>query len=146
MTVNYGKLILILSILKKRWSSMTPRTRLPLRSANLQDVTNLCCIGVEPHLSRNPSQATWISRDGTAMRNWGGSDQEGYCACGITGTCSRKNDVCNCDLGGTAQRVDEGFLTDGNSLPVTELQFGDNGDRSESGWHTLGPLICSGSS
>ena len=51
---------------------------------------------------------------------------------------------CNCDRNTAAETSDEGFLTDKNTLPVTELQFVDLGDSGEDGWFTLGPLICSG--
>ena len=29
--------------------------------------------------------AAWVSRNGTEMKHWGGSDQDGYCACGVAG-------------------------------------------------------------
>ncbi|XP_076818767.1 contactin-associated protein-like 4 [Clavelina lepadiformis] len=89
--------------------------------------------------------ATWLSRDGTHIHYWGGatSRRDGYCACGETGTCRRANTKCNCD--NTRQETsDEGYLTNKDILPVTGMQFGDLDDSSEAGWHTLGPLRCTG--
>ena len=59
-------------------------------------------------------------------------------------TCIYNRLKCNCDVNNSTATSDEGFLTDKDILPVTELQFGDLGDSSEHGWFTLGPLICSG--
>ena len=60
----------------------------------------------------------------------------------VAGSCSNSGNKCNCDQNGSPETSDEGFLTYKDHLPVTELQFGDAGDSSERGWHTLGPLIC----
>ncbi|XP_076809883.1 contactin-associated protein-like 4 [Clavelina lepadiformis] len=92
--------------------------------------------------------ATWLSRDGTHMRYWGGatSQRNDYCACGETGTCVDSTKRCNCDKNSSPETSDEGFLTDKDTLPVTGLQFGDAGDTGEYGWHTLGPLVCTGRS
>ena len=58
------------------------------------------------------------------------------------GTC-KNNKRCNCDANdGGITTTDEGFLTDKNLLPVIKMNFGDTGDSSEQGWHTLGPLKC----
>ncbi|XP_028393393.1 uncharacterized protein LOC114517773 isoform X1 [Dendronephthya gigantea] len=92
----------------------------------------------------------WVSRQGSKMNYWGGAAVDsGKCACGMTNSCAggRK---CNCDKNDWAWREDSGYLTDKNTLPVTELRFGDadgvsnhNGIR-ESGYHTLGKLRCWG--
>ena len=59
-------------------------------------------------------------------------------------SCFDPQKKCNCDQNDDPnERSDEGFLTNKNHLPVTELQFGDTGGSAERGWHTLGPLICS---
>ena len=52
-----------------------------------------------------------------------GSQQWKMC-CGMTNSCGGK---CNCDKNDEAWREDSGFLTDKNTLPVTELRFGDTG-------------------
>ena len=85
----------------------------------------------------------WVSRQGSKMNYWGGAVvNSGKCACGMTNRCSggRK---CNCDKNDRVWREDSGYLTDKNTLPVTELRFGDTtgGDK---GYHTLGKLQCWG--
>ena len=61
--------------------------------------------------------------------------------CFVAGSCSNPQKQCNCDRNDNTERSDEGFLTDKDHLPVTELQFGDAGT-GERNWYTLGPLIC----
>ncbi|CAK8671408.1 unnamed protein product [Clavelina lepadiformis] len=98
----------------------------------------------------NTYVATWLSRDGTHIHYWGGatSRRDGYCACGETGTCRHSNRgsayKCNCDNYDNDISSDEGYLTDKDTLPVTGMQFGDLDGSSEAGWHTLGPLRCTG--
>ncbi|XP_076823445.1 neurexin-4-like [Clavelina lepadiformis] len=96
----------------------------------------------------NEDFASWISRDGTQMRYWGGatSQRNDYCACGETGNCVDPSQKCNCDRNTAPETSDEGYLTDKDALPVTGLFFGDTDDSAEFGWHTLGPLICTGRS
>ena len=91
----------------------------------------------------------WVSRQGSKMNYWGGAAvNSGKCACGMTNSCAggRK---CNCDKNDQAWREDSGYLTDKNTLPVTELRHGDAsgntyGSDDESGYHTLGKLKCWG--
>ncbi|XP_039268365.2 EGF and laminin G domain-containing protein-like [Styela clava] len=94
----------------------------------------------------NPASpfAWWTSRGGEKMLYWGGSTsrQNGYCACGETGTCVNNQYKCNCDNNGNVMTQDEGYLTDMEKLPVSKMSFGDAGDPSEYGWHTLGKLEC----
>ena len=88
----------------------------------------------------------WVSRQGTKMKYWGGAAvNSGKCACGITNSCAGGN-KCNCDRNDLTWREDSGYLTDKNTLPVTELRFGDTGNASagEKGYHTLGKLRCWG--
>ena len=86
----------------------------------------------------------WVSRQGSKMNYWGGAAvNSGKCACGMTDSCPGGK-TCNCDMNDQAWREDSGYLTDKNTLPVTELRFGDLGDPHESGYHTLGKLRCWG--
>ena len=91
--------------------------------------------------------AWWVSRQGTQMKYWGGAAvNSGKCACGMTNSCAGGG-RCNCDKNDLILREDSGFLTDKNTLPVTELIFGDtgtNGGIDEYGYHTLGKLLCWG--
>ena len=69
----------------------------------------------------------------------------GKCACGMNNTCADESKRCNCDSGGNgALSEDSGYLSDRNTLPVTELRFGDTGGDTEQGKHTLGKLRCWG--
>jgi hypothetical protein len=86
----------------------------------------------------------WVSRQGSKMNYWGGAAvNSGKCACGMANTCAGEK-KCNCDVNDKTWREDSGYLTDKNTLPVTELRFGDTGDNREEGYHTLGKLRCWG--
>jgi hypothetical protein len=91
-------------------------------------------------------QAWWVSRQGRWMNYWGGAAvNSGKCACGMTNKCDGGG-KCNCDKNDSYWHEDNGYLTDKNTLPVTELRFGDTGDgkNNEYGYHTLGQLRCWG--
>ena len=60
----------------------------------------------------------------------------------ILESCINPKNVCNCDNNGPVWTSDEGYITDKDVLPVTKLKFGDNGDESEMGFHTLEALEC----
>ena len=85
----------------------------------------------------------WVSRQGSKMNYWGGAAvNSGKCACGMTNSCAG-GWKCNCDQNDETWREDSGYLTDKNTLPVTELRFGDTSNTSiEKGYHTLGKLRC----
>ena len=86
----------------------------------------------------------WVSRQGWKMNYWGGAAvNSGKCACGMTNSCVGGKS-CNCDANDMAWREDSGYLTDKNTLPVTELRFGDIGDANELAYLTLGKLRCWG--
>ena len=86
----------------------------------------------------------WVSRQGSKINYWGGAAvNSGKCACGMTNSCSGGG-KCNCDKNDRVWREDSGYLTNKNTLPVTELRFGDLGDSHEAGYHTLGKLRCWG--
>ena len=88
--------------------------------------------------------AWWVSRQGAKMDYWGGAAANSEkCACGMTNSCAGGR-PCNCDANDKVLREDSGFLTDKNTLPVTELRFGDTGSSTEYGYHTLGKLMCWG--
>ncbi|XP_076814580.1 contactin-associated protein-like 5 [Clavelina lepadiformis] len=89
---------------------------------------------------------SWVSRNGTRMKYWGGaaSRRDNYCACGETGTCVESDQLCNCDKNNLPETSDEGYITDPDALPVTQLQFGDTDGSGEYGFHTLGALECTG--
>ena len=94
-------------------------------------------------LLRN-SYGWWVSRQGSQMNYWGGAAvNSGKCACGMTNSCATSGHKCNCDTNDYTWREDSGYLTDKNTLPVTELRFGDT-TGIEAGYHTLGKLRCWG--
>ncbi len=90
--------------------------------------------------------AWWVSRQGLTMNYWGGAAVDsGKCACGMTNSCAGGGTICNCDKNDQTWREDSGYLTDKNTLPVSEMRFGDADSPSyESGFHTLGKLRCWG--
>ena len=89
--------------------------------------------------------AWWVSRDSAKMTTWGGaSPGSGKCACGMTNSCADPSYPCNCDKNDDVWREDSGLLTEKTHLPVKQLRFGDTGDGSEEGYHTLGKLKCYG--
>jgi hypothetical protein len=88
----------------------------------------------------------WVSRQNSTMNYWGGAAvNSGKCACGMTNSCAGGG-KCNCDKNDQVWREDSGYLTDKNTLPVTQLRFGDTGSWGvgEKGYHTLGKLRCWG--
>ena len=93
-----------------------------------------------------PSHAFWLSHDGNRQDYWGGADPGSKkCACGMPepSSCEGTAKFCNCDNKDRQWRVDEGYLTDKSTLPVTGLEFSKKSARSD---FTLGPLECWGNS
>ncbi|XP_077981230.1 scavenger receptor cysteine-rich domain-containing protein DMBT1-like isoform X2 [Glandiceps talaboti] len=87
--------------------------------------------------------AAWSDRNGNQMANWAGAPVgQHICSCGATGTCSNGKTTCNCDNNDNVWRYDDGVIIDKEFLPVTKLEFGDNGDSGEEGYYTLGALEC----
>ena len=114
-------------------------------SHNCEQFIKYECRGSVILLYNNLLYASWVSCDGVKMNYWGGaSPGSGKCACGMTKTCKKPSRVCNCNSNDNVWRFDEGYLTDRNVLPVSKLYFGDTGDESEAGYHTLGKLTCYG--
>ena len=113
---------------------------------NLTKVSNNCeqSIKYECLRSKITNHAWLVSRDGARMLYWDGGAPGNECVCGMKEEkCSTKN-PCNCDKEGGEWRNDAGLLTHKPDLPVSQLRFGDTGDSSEEGYHTLGKLKCYG--
>ena len=91
-----------------------------------------------------PPHASWLSRDSERQNYWGGADPGSKkCACGMHDppTCKSTAKFCNCDNKAKIWQVDEGYLTDKSTLPVTALEFNAKSGRSD---FTVGPLECWG--
>ena len=90
--------------------------------------------------------AYWLNRAHQKMSHWGGArpGQTQTCACYNTSprSCADQRYKCNCDINDSAWRVDEGYLTDKENLPIAEVRFGDAGTTGDVGYYTVGPLIC----
>ena len=100
------------------------------------------CFGVELF---GRDMAWWVSRNGTKMNYWGGADPDsGKCACGMDDSCVDPRYDCNCDSEKLQWLEDSGLLSDKNTLPVSEMRFGDTGEPWEKGYHTLGKFMCLG--
>ena len=120
--------------------------------AGLADVSDHCeqfikyeCYGA---LLFKDDECWWVSRDNEKMIFWGGAKpgDNKKCACGVTSpnSCADPNYGCNCEMNDATWREDGGLLTEKSQLPVMELRFGDTGDSSERGYHTLGKFKCYG--
>ena len=95
---------------------------------------------------RGPSHAFWLSRDNIRQDYWGGAEPGSKkCACGSKEppSCEGTAKWCNCDNRDSQWRVDEGYLTDKTTLPVTGLLFNKKSEKSD---FTLGALECWGNS
>ena len=93
---------------------------------------------------RGPSHTYWLSRDGSRQEYWGGAEPGSKrCACGMTDppSCTIKTRFCNCDVLGETWRVDDGYLSDKRTLPVTGFLFAKKSMKSK---FALGPLECWG--
>nr|XP_039262069.1 uncharacterized protein LOC120338192 [Styela clava] len=89
--------------------------------------------------------AWWVSRDGEEQHYWAGADPGSkMCECGKKGTCEGKATTCNCDNNDLVWRQDDGYLTSKDTLPATQLFFGDVLGVEERGYFTLGKLECKG--
>lgn len=100
------------------------------------------CIGVLNNWKANPYWS-WMSYDKKRHLNWAEGVGDGMCKCGMTKTCYKKNDKCNCDNNSrSVTTFDDGYFTNKAQLPVIQMAFGDMGRASEKGWHTLGKLEC----
>nr|XP_039261521.1 uncharacterized protein LOC120337713 isoform X1 [Styela clava] len=87
--------------------------------------------------------AWWVSRDGVNQYYWSGADEGSkMCACGKNGNCNGTSTTCNCDNNDFEWRQDDGYLTNKNNLPVTQINFGDVLGIEEKGYFTLGKLEC----
>ena len=118
--------------------------------AGLADVSDHCeqfikyeCYGA---LLFRDDECWWVSRDNEKMIYWGGARPDDFkkCACGVTSpnSCVDPNYGCNCEMNDATLREDSGLLTEKSQLLVMELRFGDTGDSSERGYHTLGKFKC----
>ena len=68
----------------------------------------------------------WISRDDKKMKDWDGAEPGSKnCAWGMTNSCVKSDEKCNCDKNDEIMREDIGYLTDKSIIPVNELRFGD---------------------
>ena len=109
------------------------------QSKNCEQFIKYECYG--SMLLRDP-HGWWVSRQNSTMNYWGGAAvNSGKCACGMTNSCAGEG-KCNCEKNDHTWREDSGYLTDKNTLPVTELRFGDTGYSGEKGYYTLGNLRC----
>lgn len=57
----------------------------------------------------------------------GGTPGSGNCACGETHSCFNTSLPCNCDENDEVWRVDEGFVTNKDELPIHSFYAGDTG-------------------
>ncbi|XP_072036318.1 uncharacterized protein [Amphiura filiformis] len=95
--------------------------------------------------STDKAEAWWSTKDGGMMLNWGGVDTGKYgCSCYMNTECFNTGKVCNCDDDNIQWMTDGGQLDDKDSLPVYKVYHAHTENDERAGWHTLGPLLCSG--
>ncbi|XP_072039180.1 neurexin-4-like [Amphiura filiformis] len=95
--------------------------------------------------STDKAEAWWSTKDGDMMLNWGGVDTGKYgCSCYMNTECFNTGKVCNCDDDNIQWMTDGGQLDDKDSLPVYKVYHAHTENDERAGWHTLGPLLCSG--
>ena len=92
--------------------------------------------------------SSWEDRNGVANTYWSGARNasDTGCQCSLDGTCAEvpnAQPVCNCDTFGPSL-IDDGILTDKDSLPVKSLKYGGAITQISSVKYILGPLVCGG--
>eukprot|EP00112_Aurelia_sp_Birch-Aquarium-sp1_P014972 Seg3278.1 transcript_id=Seg3278.1/GoldUCD/mRNA.D3Y31 product=Neurexin-4 protein_id=Seg3278.1/GoldUCD/D3Y31 len=108
-------------------------------SRNCRQFTRIDCYG----MALDSSLGYIVDRNGNKMNYIGGGPPDGRgCRCGIDGNCTVVSEKCNCDANDNAWRFDEGYVTENDRLPITEIRLGDNGNQEENGRHTIGRVEC----
>lgn len=82
------------------------------------------------HNPYDPDMLTtfWFNRTEQMTNYFGGaSPGSGNCACGETHSCFNTSLPCNCDANDEVWRVDEGWLTNKQELPIHSFFAGDTG-------------------
>ncbi|CAG0889760.1 unnamed protein product [Darwinula stevensoni] len=93
----------------------------------------------------NTDYAWWVDRHEEPQYYWAGAHAgEHVCSCGLTENCIDPTLPCNCDAEAPEWESDEGAITNGTALPITELRFGGLQFDGQKANHTLGGLICQG--
>ena len=85
-------------------------------------------------------QGYLVDRSGTQLSGFGVPKDKSGCQCGLTNSCIISSLKCNSDINKDSYQVDQGYIPDKESLPVTEIRLGDTG--TEYGYHTLGKVEC----
>ena len=91
--------------------------------------------------------AYWVDINGENQIYWTGEHfGEHVCSCHYSeeGCEDSLHNTCNCDSNAPKELSDVGTITNITALPINELRFGGLLYDAQSGFHTLGKLICSG--
>ncbi|OCT74267.1 hypothetical protein XELAEV_18033226mg [Xenopus laevis] len=87
----------------------------------------------------------WVGKGNEKHHYWGGSSPGiQKCACGIERNCSDSKFYCNCDADQRQWRIDAGFLSYKDHLPVTQVVVGDTFRSSSEAKLSVEPLRCHG--
>ena len=136
------------------WSNKGQNSKFQIESQTyvqaLADISTNCSQSIKHTCTVNPltKYSSWINRNGVVNTYWSGTREpsETGCQCSIDGTCAEalnSDSICNCDTIG-ADLVDDGILTDKNSIPVKSLRYGGAMTIFSSLKYILGPFVCSG--
>jgi hypothetical protein len=94
-------------------------------------------------VSAESDMAWWIDSNGDQQYYWTGSNSGSHiCQCGLDDSCHNNKLQCNCDASLPNWFTDEGTLTDMQSLPVRQLNFGGLEFPSQQANFTLSSLQC----
>ena len=91
----------------------------------------------------------WLDKNGDKQIYWTGANYgRHFCSChfeeeGCFGQQTYGNN-CNCDSSAASELSDVGIITNSTALPITELRFGGLRFESQTAFHILGKVSCSG--
>ncbi|KAK6991172.1 SCO-spondin [Biomphalaria glabrata] len=118
------------------------------QSSNCEQYIRWECFAALIHNYNDNNKITtgWLNRTKGVADYFGDAPPgSNNCTCGTKNACADKSFGCNCDSNDHVWRVDDGYLTYKDDLPVYAFVAGDTGGSDEEGFSTVGPLRCWGS-
>ena len=119
--------------------------------ANLIDISSNCfqylkfdCYSA-PLFDDGIYYGSWLNKNGEEKTYFHGSNSGKHvCRCGLTDSCTKQADVCNCDANDPTWKVDTGTIKDKSDLPVTGFTYYGLREEKERASIFFGPLVCYG--
>ncbi|KAI0237282.1 hypothetical protein LSAT2_012246 [Lamellibrachia satsuma] len=90
--------------------------------------------------------AYWGNKDDAMRFYWGGVKKttNQMCACGETESCVRPELLCNCDANDDVMRVDAGYITSREDVPIRSFHLKKTDGSWKTATLTIGPMQCIG--